>query len=101
MDRFRPNIVFAGGTAHEEDHWQRFAIGKSHFESTKLCSRCTVTTIDQKTGKMGEEPLLRLSKYRLVHRKIMFGHYFKSVNNLGAKLAVGDKIDVLQRKNPF
>ncbi|MEM1257484.1 MAG: MOSC N-terminal beta barrel domain-containing protein [Bacteroidota bacterium] len=99
MDRFRPNIVFSGGKAHEEDDWQHISIGKSHFESTKLCSRCTVTTIDQKTGKKGREPLLGLSKYRLINRKIMFGHYFKSVGNLGAAVAVGNKIDVLQRKS--
>lgn len=100
MDRFRPNIVFAGGTAHEEDQWQQFAIGKSHFESTKLCARCTVTTIDQRTGKRGEEPLLQLSKYRLFDRKIMFGHYFKPTNTLGNLIAIGDKIEILQTKRP-
>ncbi len=101
MDRFRPNIVFTGGKAHEEDRWQRVTIGNTHFESTKLCPRCTVTTIDQKTAEMGEEPLLQLSKYRLINRKIMFGHYFKSVGNLGEQIGIGDTIAILRKKEYF
>ncbi|MEO0573176.1 MAG: MOSC N-terminal beta barrel domain-containing protein [Bacteroidota bacterium] len=99
IDRFRPNLVFSGGTPHDEDDWQRISIGTSDFEGTKLCARCTVTTIDQKTGQMGEEPLIGLSKYRRINRKIMFGHYFKSVADLGGTIAIGDKIDILQRKS--
>ena len=95
MDRFRPNIVFKGGAAHDEDTWHQFRIGSSHFESTKLCARCTMTTIDQKTGDKGEEPLLTLSKYRNIDRKIMFGHYFTSHTKKDAAIAVGDSIEVI------
>ena len=99
MDRFRPNIVFSGGKAHEEDNWQGISIGQSHLESTKLCARCTVTTINQQTAERGEEPLIQLSKYRLIDRKIMFGHYFKTVDNVGAEITVGDTIEILQLKS--
>ncbi|MEM8506606.1 MAG: MOSC N-terminal beta barrel domain-containing protein [Bacteroidota bacterium] len=101
MDRFRPNIVFQGGAPHEEDTWQTIQIGNCNFENTKACARCTVITIDQKTGKQGEEPLLGLSKYRLQDRKILFGQYFKVVQNFGEWIRVGDTLDVLKRKTPL
>ena len=99
MDRFRPNIVFSGGQPHEEDDWQKITIGESQLESTKLCARCTVTTINQQTAVKGEEPLLSLSKYRLIGRKIMFGHYFKAVETFGRQISVGDSIEVSHRKS--
>ncbi len=99
IDRFRANIVFVGGQPHEEDQWQQINIGGLNLESTKLCARCTVTTIDQETGERGEEPLLTLSKYRLFDRKIMFGHYFKVNQDFEGKISVGDTIRVLNYKS--
>ena len=92
MDRFRPNIVFHGGEPHDEDTWKRIQIGGSFFKSTKACPRCTVTTINQRTGEQGEEPLVSLSKYRHKERKILFGNYFKNGDASGESLKVGDKI---------
>lgn len=98
MNRFRPNIVFTGEKAHEEDQWQHVRIGTLDLESTKLCSRCTVTTIDQITARRGEEPLLSLSKYRLKDKKILFGHYFKPTSDVNHKIILGDTITVLKSK---
>ena len=99
INRFRPNIVFQGGTAHDEDTWQHITIGKSRFETTKACARCTLTTVDQDTGTKGTEPLETLATYRLIDKKILFGQYFKSAEPGNSWVAVGDSIHVLQRKN--
>ena len=39
MDRFRPNIVIAGGQAFQEDGWKEFTIGDAHFSLVKPCAR--------------------------------------------------------------
>jgi uncharacterized protein len=61
INRFRPNLVFTGGTAHEEDTWCDFRVGAATFRGVKLCGRCIMTTINQQTGEKGQEPLRTLS----------------------------------------
>lgn len=73
IDRFRPNFVFEGGKAHDEDNWRKFKIGDVTFYGVKLCSRCVVTTIDQQTAEKNQEPLRTLLAYRNFDGKIMFG----------------------------
>jgi uncharacterized protein YcbX len=73
MDRFRPNIVFTGGSPYEEDGWKEFSIGNVRMMGVKPCARCLVTTIDQQSGVGGKEPLATLSKYRKVGNKVLFG----------------------------
>lgn len=73
MNRFRPNFVFSGGMAFEEDKWGMVKIGECTFKVTKPCARCVMTTVDQQTGKAGKEPLKTLSTYRLVNNKVLFG----------------------------
>ncbi len=64
MDRFRPNIVVAGGTAFQEDQWQEIRIGDARFSLVKPCGRCAITTTDQRTGARGKEPLRTLATFR-------------------------------------
>lgn len=73
MNRFRPNLVFRGGTPYEEDEWTTFRIGANRFAGVKPCGRCVLTTVDQDTALVGREPLLTLSKYRRDRDKINFG----------------------------
>jgi uncharacterized protein YcbX len=73
MNRFRPNLVFVGGTPYEEDAWKNFRIGGNKFAGVKPCGRCILTTVDQTTAQVGREPLLTLSKYRRDRDKINFG----------------------------
>jgi uncharacterized protein len=73
MNRFRPNIVFAGGDAFEEDSWKQFKVGNNRFAAVKPCSRCVLPTVDQETGIMGKEPLATLSTYRKRETKVYFG----------------------------
>jgi uncharacterized protein YcbX len=96
MNRFRPNIVFEGGKAFEEDTWLSFSIAETDFFCAKPCARCVVTTISQETALQGKEPLRTLSTYRKFGNKILFGqnllHQGKGV------IEVGDKIQNIKKK---
>jgi uncharacterized protein len=73
MNRFRPNLVFSGGTAFCEDEWGDFSIGDQPFRAVKPCARCIMTTIDQQTTSKNAEPLKTLSIYRKQGNKVLFG----------------------------
>lgn len=73
MDRFRPNLVFSGGTAFEEDTWSDFRIGTQLFRGVKPCARCVMTTINQDNAQKNSEPLRTLSSYRRNGNKVLFG----------------------------
>jgi uncharacterized protein YcbX len=73
MERFRPNIVFTGGTPFQEDEMKEFQIGGITFYGVKPCARCVVTTIDPDKGEKGKEPLKTLSTYRQRDNKLYFG----------------------------
>lgn len=93
IQRFRPNFVFTGGEAFEEDRWLHFKIGSHSFRGIKRCARCVLTTVNPQTGEMGREPLLTLSKYRKEENKIFFGQNViaLSFDNL---ITEGDEITV-------
>ena len=73
MNRFRPNFVFTGGDAYEEDRWRNFRIGNNRFVAVKKCGRCVLTTVNQDTAEKGIEPLFTLSTYRKENNKVNFG----------------------------
>ena len=74
MDRFRPNFVFSGGEAYEEEQWKEFRIGNLVFHGVKPCGRCIMTTVDAQKGNFsGKEPLYTLSTYRKKGNKVLFG----------------------------
>lgn len=92
INRFRPNFVFTGGQAHDEDKWGKFSIGSATFVGVKNCARCPIPTINQETSKAGKEPLKTLSTYQFRNNKVYFGQ-----NLLVEKLAeikLGDIINV-------
>ncbi|EKB47691.1 MOSC domain-containing protein [Cecembia lonarensis] len=95
MDRFRPNLVFAGGDPFEEDHWDEVRIGEAVFKVTKPCARCVMTTVDQQTAEKGKEPLKTLATYRTVNNQIMFGQNMLLLE--GAEVKVGDPV-VIEKK---
>lgn len=96
MNRFRPNLVFSGGTPFEEDTWSEFRVGEAAFRAAKPCARCTVVTIDQETGLKSAEPLKTLADFRQRNNKIMVGQNL--VHTKGGTLHVGDTLEVLSRK---
>jgi uncharacterized protein len=90
MDRFRPNIVFTGDDAHAEDNWKHFSINEIDFFGVKTCSRCLVTTIDQRTAITAKEPLKTLAGYRSFDKKIKFG--MNLLHKGSGIIKIGDEI---------
>ncbi|GLC46013.1 hypothetical protein PLESTB_001027900 [Pleodorina starrii] len=70
MNRFRPNLEVAGTDPWAEDGWRDVDVvcsadGRTlRLTSVKPCSRCKVTTINQATAEVGDEPLDTLGTIR-------------------------------------
>ncbi len=90
MDRFRPNIVFAGGPAYAEDSWKKIRIGSVDFQVVKPCARCVLTTIDQQPGLQGKEPLRTLAGYRTILNKVYFAQNMVALQT--GTVRIGDQI---------
>ncbi|MBK6755824.1 MAG: MOSC domain-containing protein [Flavobacteriales bacterium] len=73
MERFRPNLVIAGGEAYQEDGWKEITIGAARFALVKPCGRCVIPTTDQRTGERGKEPTRTLASYRKRGKRVEFG----------------------------
>lgn len=93
IQRFRPNLVFTGGQAYEEECWKDFEIDGILFQGVKPCKRCIMTTIDFEKGIFfGKEPLFTLSKYKTVENKVIFGQ--NCIAKQKGKVFIGDEIGV-------
>jgi uncharacterized protein YcbX len=93
MNRFRPNLVVAGGEPYAEDEWADIEIGGLGFRVAKPCGRCVVTTTDQATAERGKEPLRTLATYRKRDGEVMFGQ--NVVHRGRGRLRVGDPVVLL------
>ncbi|KAG0582091.1 hypothetical protein KC19_3G033400 [Ceratodon purpureus] len=110
IDRFRPNIYVDGCEAFAEDKWETFRIGDLQFHGVKLCSRCTVPTIDQQTAEAGKEPTQTLRSFRKgsfldiesMKNEVFFGQNITCedaglpVNGIAPAVRVGDVVRVLK-----
>ena len=96
MDRFRPNIVIAGGDAFQEDMWKGIRIGDANFRVVKPCARCVITTTDQRSGVRSKEPLLTLATFRQRDNKVYFG--MNAVGDDIGTVHVNDAVSVLDRR---
>jgi uncharacterized protein YcbX len=95
MDRFRPNLVVAGGAPYSEDTWSRFRIGEVVFHGATRCGRCVVTTTDQRTAERAQEPLRTLATYRCdAEGTVMFGRNLIHETKAG-RVSVGDAVELL------
>lgn len=97
IERFRPNLLVTSTRPHDEDHWRRFAVGGLVFRGVKLCARCSVTTVDQRSGALDadQEPLRSLALYRRIESLVYFG--VNVVHEGQGRIAVGDDVEVLER----
>ncbi len=90
MNRFRPNLVIAGGEPYGEDAMTAFRIGAIRFRVVKPCDRCVITTTDQATAERGPEPLRTLATYRQRDGKVLFGQ--KVVHDGTGRLRLGEPL---------
>lgn len=96
MERFRPNLVVAGGAPFAEDAWSRITIGGVPFRVVKPCARCVVPTLDPDTQEAGPEPLRTLATFRKVDGKVLFGQNL--LPDGGGVVQVGDAVVVDPRE---
>jgi hypothetical protein len=94
MERFRPNFVFTGGEAFEEDNWREFDISGHRFLGVKPCARCIMPTIDQQTGERAAEPLKTLNTFRKQDNKILFGQNVVWLGGDDGMVRTGDLVKV-------
>lgn len=95
IDRFRPNIVFSGGAAFEEDTYTDFNIGSHSFLAVRPCGRCTVPGVNQQSGKpdkAGKELLKILAAFRTKEHKVYFGQNVLSTGGCGF-VKLGDTLE--------
>ena len=92
MNRFRPNLVIAGGEPFGEDAMTDFHLAGVRFRVVKPCARCVVTTTDQATLERGPEPLRTLATFRRRNGKVYFGQ--NVVHHGTGRLRVGEMLRV-------
>lgn len=93
MGRFRPNIVFDGGSAFEESEWKRVRINNVEFDVAKPCSRCSMITLDG-AGRFNKEPLKTLAGYRRNKFGACFGENL--VHRGHGAISVGSMLEILE-----
>ncbi len=89
MNRFRPNLVFTGGTAFQEDQMTDFTIGDVAFRGVKPCARCILPNTNQDTAQRAAEPLKTMSAFRTVNHKVLFGQNVVLLGQNGSRIQVG------------
>ncbi|CAM9464433.1 unnamed protein product [Chrysoparadoxa australica] len=111
FDRFRPNIVVAGGQPFEEDWWTKVLIGGAGMRLVKPCDRCKVPTIDPVTLQAGKEPTetmlefrtpgaLGLDKDKFGASDVFFGQNIIPEVTSGI-IKKGDTVTILRVKNSY
>ena len=104
MNRFRPNLVFTGLEAYDEDYVESLTIWvgdeTAQLHLVKPCARCPIPTIDQASGAPDphwpNEPLDTMSTYRGNARldgALTFGQNAIVSSGFGTVLALGQQID--------
>jgi uncharacterized protein len=92
IKRFRPNLVFTGGEAFEEDTWGEFKINDTVLHGVKNCARCPVPNIDPQTAEISKEVIKTLASYRTRNNKVLFGQNLL-VRQTGV-ISVGDEVKI-------
>ena len=64
MERFRPNVVLEGLRAWAEDRIDTLTLGEVTLRLVKPCTRCTIPSIDQRTGQPSIDPTPALHQFR-------------------------------------
>ena len=75
MERFRPNVVLGGLPPWAEDRIDTLTSGEVTLRLVKPCIRCTIPSIDQRTGRPSTDPapVLRQFRFSKTLRGVSFG----------------------------
>ncbi|MEP7247128.1 MAG: MOSC N-terminal beta barrel domain-containing protein [Gammaproteobacteria bacterium] len=91
LERFRPNIVLEGLEPFDEDRISTLQIGNITLRLVKPCTRCIITSTDQRTGELSTNPLPVLRQFRF-NKSLMgvtFGENAVIVQGAGETLEQG------------
>jgi uncharacterized protein YcbX len=96
MERFRPNLVISGVPAFAEDHIASLQMGGITLRLVKPCTRCTVPSVDQRTGERSTDPfpVLRTFRFDRTLRGVKFGENAVIATGAGGSLEQGAECQV-------
>lgn len=97
MEHFRPNIVYQGNTAWEEDDFKVFQIGKTRFRPVEICGRCILINVNPATGQSSKAPLKTLATYRKspLDNQVKFGLRCAISNKERTVIKVGQELSTV------
>ncbi|KAL3873398.1 hypothetical protein ACJMK2_036526 [Sinanodonta woodiana] len=101
VENFRPNLLIENSIPFDEDEWDEIKIGdKVVYRCLEPCTRCLLTTINQRTGIRSpeQEPLATLKKFRQFSKygtSPCFGIY--ATPDVEGDIRVGDKVYAIRR----
>lgn len=101
MDRFRTNILVSCDEPWAEDLWETIEINGIVFDFVKPCSRCIMTTQDQRTGeRIGGNPIQGLAEKRMSADRrvpgVLFG--WNAVPRGEGEVRLGDAVNVTRTR---
>jgi uncharacterized protein len=91
MERFRPNLVLEGLPAFAEDRIAAVHIGSVTLNLVKPCTRCVITSMDQRSGAPSTNPLPVLKQFRMDRKLhgVTFGENAVPVAGVGQFIELG------------
>ena len=97
MARFRPNIVVTGWEAFAEDRIRRVRCGDLELDLVKPCTRCSIPSLDPKTGArdLDPTPVLKTFRYDPTLRGVTFGVNALVTRGEGSIVGIGAPIEVV------
>jgi uncharacterized protein YcbX len=92
MDRFRPNVVLEDLAPWAEDQVEGLRTDTLALRLAKPCTRCVITSRDQRSGEPGSDPLPALRQFRFDRelKGVTFGWNALVESGAGATMRVGE-----------
>lgn len=99
MERFRPNVVLEGLPAWAEDQCSALQTDAATLQLVKPCTRCSITSRDQRSGEAGTDPLPTLRQFRFDRelKGVTFGWNAVIATGAGATLRAGEAVRLRPR----